>query len=112
MARPRFKVTAENRKTVKALAGYGMTHEQIAQMIGIRSAKTLRRHFRPELDMGSVEANAQVAQTMFRMASSGKIPGATIFWLKTRCRWRETSTDDVQPVAPPMLIISQESSSE
>ena len=58
MGRPRFKVTTENRKTVRALAGYGMTHEQIAQIIGIRSTKTLRKHFRLELDMGSAEANA------------------------------------------------------
>ena len=112
MARPRFKVTEENRKNVRALAGFGLTHEQIAKVMGIRSAKTLRRHFRPELDMGSVEANAQVAQTMYRMASSGKFPAATMFWLKARCRWSERSAADLRPVGPPTLIISQESGSE
>jgi hypothetical protein len=109
MARPRFEVTEQNRKTVRALAGFGLTHEQVARMIGLRSPKTLRKYFRTELGMGSLEANAQVARTLFRMATSGENPAATMFWLKTRAKWRERSADDVQPVTPPTLIISQES---
>ena len=52
MARPRFKMTEEKRKTVLALAGYGLKHEQIAHLIGIRSAKTLRKYCRSELTGG------------------------------------------------------------
>ena len=34
--------------------------EEIARFIGLRSPKTLRRHFREELDRAATEANAQV----------------------------------------------------
>ena len=109
MARPPFKVNEEKRKTVRALAGYGMPHEQIARIVGIRSPKTLRKYFHSELASGSAEANAQVTQTMFRMATSGEHPAATMFWLKTRARWSEkVQQEDQRPVATPTLIISQE----
>jgi hypothetical protein len=108
MARPGFKVTEENRVKVRALAGYGLKHEQIARMIGLRSPKTLRKYFQSELASGTAEANAQVAQTLFRMATSGTQPAATMFWLKTQGRWSETSTEDQRPVVAPTLIISQE----
>ncbi len=111
MARPRFKVTEEKRKTARALAGYGLTHEQIAQMIGTRSPKTLRKHFRNELDSGQAEANAQVAQTLFKMATSGLHPAATFFWLKTQARWREKPREGRAAVSP-TLIISQEADHE
>jgi hypothetical protein len=108
MARPGFKVTDESRKTVRALAGYGLTHEQIARMIGLRSPKTLRKYFQGELAGGTAEASAQVAQTLFRMATSGTQPAATMFWLRTRARWSEQVADDQRPVVAPTLIISQE----
>jgi hypothetical protein len=108
MPRPAFKVTEQNRNTVKALAGYGLKHEQIAWVIGLRSTKTLRKHFRSELDTGGAEANAQVAQTLFKMATSESYPAATIFWLKTRAAWSE-KPEDPRPVQAPTLIISQES---
>ncbi len=109
MARPPFKATEQNRNTVKALAGYGVKHEQIAFIVGVRSTKTLRKHFRHELDTGGAEANAQVAQTLYHMATSGDQPGATIFWLKTRAGWSEKANQHPHPVQPPTLIISQES---
>ena len=55
MARPRFKVNDEKRKTVRALAGYGLKHEQIARLIDIRSPKTLRKYFQSELEGGRAE---------------------------------------------------------
>lgn len=93
---------------VRALAGYGLKHEQIAQMIGIRSAKTLRKYFPVELASGTAEANAQVAQTLFKMATSGSSPAATMFWLKTRAKWSEKAEQEQQIFVPPALIISQE----
>ena len=109
MPRPAFTVTEQNRNTVKALAGYGLKHEQIASVIGMRSTKTLRKHFRQELDTGSAEANAQVAQALFQMATSREHPAATIFWLKTRAAWSEKAADASGPIPTPTLIISQES---
>ena len=40
------------------MAGYGVPHEGIAVMLDI-DPKTLRRHYRRELDRGSVEATAK-----------------------------------------------------
>ena len=40
--------------------------EGIARMVGLRSPKTLRKHFR-EVTLGEIEAVAQVAQTHYQM---------------------------------------------
>jgi hypothetical protein len=51
--------------------------------------KTLRKHYREELNLGETEANAQVAGFLFNAAKNGNVT-AQIFWLKTRAKWRET----------------------
>ncbi len=86
MARPRFQPTPEQRRTVEAMAAYGVREEEIAGSLGEAGIdpKTLRKHFRRELDIGATKANATVAQTLYKLATSGKHPGATIFWLKSR----------------------------
>jgi hypothetical protein len=90
---------------VKALSAYGTPQEEIAGVIDIHSPKTLRRHFRTELNKSATEANAQVAQTLHQMAVSGKHPTATIFWLKVRAKWREeTVVSPPTAVAPPFIV--------
>jgi hypothetical protein len=84
-----FEPTDEQRRTVKALSGYGVPHEGIAVHIGI-DAMTLHQHFRDELDRGSVEATAKVAQTLFHLATVEKNVASVIFWMKARAGWRET----------------------
>jgi hypothetical protein len=74
---------------VRSMAAYGIRQEDIARCLGLRSAKTLRRHFREELDRAATEANAQVAQSLYQQATSGKSTAASIFWLKTRAGWHE-----------------------
>jgi hypothetical protein len=73
---------------VKALSGYGVPRDGIAIHIGV-DAKTLRKHFRDDLDRGSVEATAKVAQTLFHLATVEKNVVAVIFWMKARAGWRE-----------------------
>jgi hypothetical protein len=68
-----------------------MPHTIIAERLGV-DAKTLRKHYREELDNGLESANAMVAQSLFKTATSGTGSGAVtaaIFWLKTRAGWRE-----------------------
>jgi hypothetical protein len=93
MARPRFEATAEQRRTVEAMAAYGISEEEVARTIGDHGIdpKTLRKHFRHQLDIGATKANSAVAQTAYQMATSGKCPAATIFWLKCRAGWKETN---------------------
>ena len=81
MARPTFKPTKEQRKLVQSLAAIGMRHDDIAVVVGVRSPKTVRKHFRRELSIGSAEAIAAVSSTAFEMASSGKWPQMTEYWM-------------------------------
>jgi hypothetical protein len=58
MARPRFMPSVEQRRLVRSLAACGIRQEEIAHYLGLRSVKTLRRHFREELGRAAVEATA------------------------------------------------------
>jgi len=80
--------TEEQRKTVQAFAGYGIPENDIANVLGI-DPKTLRKHYRAELDTAFVQANARVAQSLFKMATEGGNVAAAIFWLKARASWTE-----------------------
>jgi len=106
MPRPKLQPTDENRKMVRMMAAFGISQDQIASKVGIRSQKTLRKHFREELDCGAVEANMRVAQTLFKMATSGNQPSATIFWLKTRADWKELRGFEPAAVPPPFIVAS------
>lgn len=88
MARPELEFTEEQRRSVQALAGFGVPQDDISLVVGI-SPHTLRKHFRHELDVGAAKANAAVAQTLFTMATVDKNTAAAIFWLKARAGWRE-----------------------
>ena len=83
-----FRPTDEQRRTVKAMAGLGVPHEGIAILLEV-DPKTLRKYFQSELDRGSVEATAKVAQSLFHMATVDKNVAAAIFWMKARAGWRE-----------------------
>lgn len=83
-----FEPTDEQRRTVRAMSGFGLPQPDIATHIGI-DPKTLRKHFREDLDRGSIEATAKVAQSLFRMATEGNNVAAAIFWMKARAGWRE-----------------------
>jgi len=108
MPRPKIQPTDEQRKLVKTLAAFGIPHEQIANKVGIRSPKSLRKYFRSELDQGAIDANGQVAKTLYEMATSGKQPLATMFWLKTRAGWRDRPAFEPTAISPPPFIVAQQ----
>ena len=95
-----YDPSEDQRRTVKAMAGFGVPQDDIATYLEV-DPKTLRKHFRRELDGGTLEANAKVAQSLFNMATSGKNVAAAIFWMKASGGWREkhevqvSMTDDV-----------------
>ena len=91
MGRRAHKPDPAQRRQVEAMAAYGIPENDIAAVVGI-DPKTLRKHYRDELDLGETKANAQVASYLFNAAKSGNVT-AQIFWLKTRARWRETPTE-------------------
>jgi hypothetical protein len=108
MPRPSITPTDEHRRLVKSLSAFGVPQEQIARRIGIRSAKTLRKHFREELDGGALEANTSVVQTLYKMATSGEHPTATLFWLKCRAGWKESRAMEPTSDLPPPFIVAKE----
>jgi hypothetical protein len=73
------------------MAAYGIPETDISRVVHV-DPKTLRKHYRDELDLGESKANAQVAGFLFNAAKNGNVT-AQIFWLKTRARWRETPTE-------------------
>jgi hypothetical protein len=95
MARPPHQPDPAQRRQVEALAGYGIPEPEIAGLVGI-SPKTLRKHYRQELDFGHTKANARVAENLFRKATGEgrEAVTAAIFWLKTRARWKEVSVHE------------------
>src|SRR5215469_14153278 len=97
MARQEFAATDAMRKKVRSLAAHGVPQEVIAGVIECDS-KTLRKHFRKELDRGMNEADAGVVCALYRSATQGRSVAAQIFWVKTRImrRWgREAPSDPV-----------------
>lgn len=79
--------TTETRSNVKALASVGTTQEHIAIYIDI-DVKTLRKHYRRELDTSLIIANSNVAKSLYKNANDGNVT-AQIFWLKTKGGWSE-----------------------
>jgi hypothetical protein len=108
MARPRFVPDAEQGRKVHSMAALGIPQEEIALILGLRSPKTLRRHFREELDRAAPEANARVAQSLFQQAISGKNTAATIFWMKSRAGWRESAVVAPRTVELPPFSVTGE----
>jgi len=105
MPRPKLNPTDEQRLLVKKLAAAGTPHEEIALMVKIRSPKTLRKHFREELDRGAAEANAKVAGALFNKAMSGDT-NAQKFWLQCRAGWGRSGFERVS--TPPPFIVARE----
>jgi hypothetical protein len=73
------------------MAAYGILKMIFSRVLRV-DPKTLRKHYRDELDLGSTKANAQVAGFLFNAVRNGNVT-AQIFWLKTRARWKEAPSE-------------------
>jgi hypothetical protein len=85
--RPPYLPSDEDRGKVSLMNSLGIPQSQIALLLGI-APKTLRKHFRKELDLSAIEANCHVLTSLFEMATSRRSAAAAIFWAKTRCGYR------------------------
>jgi hypothetical protein len=107
MGRPFHEPQPSTRRQVEAMAGFGVPEIDIARVVGI-DPKTLRKHYRDELDTGHVKANAKVAENLYRKATGEgrEAVTAAIFWLKTRAGWKETAIHEVSgPEGRPLEVI-------
>jgi hypothetical protein len=109
MTRKAFLATDAMRKKVRSWAARGHRQEDIATIIGC-DAKTLRKHFRHELDLGMAEANGEIVDSLFANAKKGNV-AAQIYLAKTRLHWREcdaaerpTSESGAEPTSQVVIV--------
>ena len=93
MSRNPHKPNAETRRLVETSSGIGLPHEQIGMLLEIDD-KTLRKHYRDELNKGKAKAHLKIAQTLFNKASGGDTT-SLIWWTKTQMKWSETIKQEV-----------------
>lgn len=89
MPMPKHEPTPETRQLVQLHTTVGTNQNDVARILGI-DAKTLRKHYRDELDLSLAKANATIGGALFNKAKGGDT-AAMIFWMKTQAGWRETS---------------------
>jgi hypothetical protein len=85
---PRPQTDPSQRRQVEALAAYSIPADNISRIVGI-DAKTLRKYYREELDLGEVKANAQVAGFLFNSAKKGNVSAQ----YSGSAQWRETPVE-------------------
>lgn len=90
---PPHEPTRATRELVTLHTMVGTTQETIASIIGI-DPKTLRKHYRDELDQSKAKANATIGGALFNKAKSGDTT-AMIFWMKTQAGWKETNVNEI-----------------
>jgi hypothetical protein len=84
-----FRARSEERALVEQMSSVGIPQESICLVIrdGVDD-KTLRKHFRRELDTAAIKANAAVAGALYQSALEGSTQAA-IWWTKTRMNWSD-----------------------
>ncbi len=101
MSRNPHEPSAQTRAEVSALKSFGVAQSDIANYIGVDD-KTLRKHYREELDNAQTKADANVAKFLYNAASGKALDAgasyadcvrAAMFWAKTRMKWRETDNE-------------------
>ena len=119
MARKRWKPDLGQIKQIEALSGVGLNMEQIAGYFGV-SDQTLERAIKKDaalreaIKKGRSLALAKVGETAYKMATSGKDTAMTIFWLKCKMGFKDTSKVEHTHAGPngepintsPQVIIS------
>lgn len=77
--------TEQNRQTIEAMSGYGLTQQDIAVHLDI-DPRTLVKYYGRELEVGPVKAKTRVLQAAYQQAVSGTNVFATWAWLRSMRR--------------------------
>ena len=94
VTKPSHKPTEEQRLRVEQGAALGIPQENLAGLMKI-DVKTLRKHYREELDHGATKANMVIGGALFNKAKGGDT-AALIFWAKTRMGFKETQVQEIK----------------
>jgi hypothetical protein len=87
------------REAVEECIGLGLTHDQVAKVMGI-SLGTLKRHYKDELELGRITKVAALSRTMFEIGTDKTHKGvvaAGMYLLKTQGgeQYRETTRTEL-----------------
>lgn len=93
MGRKKIEFDEKEVRQIHNLAVRGLSDNEIAAILERCSEATLKRHCADALASGRAKGKGRVKITAHEMATSGKCPAMTIFYLKTQCGWRETDHD-------------------
>ena len=88
------------RDIIVALCVNGIPQARIAAHIGI-DAKTMRKFYRRELDLGTERANAEVTANVFRIASTGSDAAAVAWAALVGSRSVEVMAVKLKPLGSP-----------
>jgi hypothetical protein len=83
----------EKRVTVRNLAAHGFSDQDIVCYAGIQDSKQLHKEFGHDLETAEIDANLEVARSLYDMATSRKNISATSFWLRCRAAWTVDAED-------------------
>ena len=108
MARKAFTPSEEQRHLVQLMSSYGIRQTDIATEVGLRSPKTLRKHFREDLDRGRIGADIRVRKTLYGMATSGKHLAATLHWLNRQAGRQAKRARETRPAAIPDFVVARD----
>lgn len=92
-------ITDADIEKIENMSGMGLTMEQIASIFGVNK-RTLERRMHEDdrlkdaLDSGRAKAHLRISNVAYKMAASGNVPAMTMFWLKCRAGWKETSVQE------------------
>lgn len=87
---PGFNPTVDQARSVAVMSCLGLGPKDIANVLNIE-LPLLLLYYKKELTVSIHIANATVARQALLMASSGRNPDMTKFWLKSRAKWKETT---------------------
>ena len=83
MAQITYKASSRDRRLVKALTACGNSHEEIANVLGIKPSM-VRKFFRDEMQVGTTQENSKILGAIFKAATQDNNMTAAIFWAKTQ----------------------------
>jgi len=89
--RPAYQPTEKDRKVVVVMAGFGIPQATICLALGLKSAKTLRRHFKNEIKTGAAQVEAELVGNLLKLSNGtdGTALKATMFALQSRFGWSQ-----------------------
>ena len=89
-------LTADQRALVESAAAFGITQADIAEQLGIQE-KTLRKHFRRELNSGKFKVDMTEGKTVTELMESGDERvrlDAAKYYTARRMGWKETNVNE------------------